>query len=98
MLLYCIHAGEPLLPVIKTDQELENAIVTNANILSSNGSVLNSFSLTPAGNGYFFANTEAPAAFFQIRISGVDSRGYRFTRIGRAGEDTTDVFITLGKL
>ena len=84
--------------MISIDQELEDANVTKASILSSNGTALDSLSLTSAGDGYFYAETEAPASFFQIQISGVDSRGYQFTRISRAGVDTTDVQVTLGKL
>ena len=58
--------------------------------------MLSSTAVTATDDSYYYASLQAPDTFFQIQIAGVDSRGYQFTRISRAGVDATDVQVTLG--
>ena len=96
MVVYFLFTGEQLFLLINTDQT-EGATVSKVTVLGSDGSST-STNTTAAGKGYFYATINAPASFFQIGITGIDSRGYQFSRISHVGVDTTDVQIALGVL
>ena len=83
--------------LIEIDREAEQVSVTTVTILSSNGTMLSSTGVTTTDNSYYHTSIEAPASTFLVQITGVDSRGYQFTRISHTGVETTDVQVSLGK-